>query len=48
MTPPAILREWLAAMRRTGVGFDGAWPAAIEGLTPVAPAFVTPQIEIRL
>ena len=29
VTPPAILRERLAAARRGGVGFDEAWPVAL-------------------
>jgi predicted nucleic acid-binding Zn ribbon protein len=36
VTPPAILRERLAAARRIGVGFDEAWPAALAAAVSTA------------
>ncbi len=36
MTPPAVLRDRLAAARSGGVGFDEAWPVALAAAVDVA------------
>jgi hypothetical protein len=36
MTPPVVLREWLAAARQGGVGFDRAWPVALAAAVDAA------------
>jgi hypothetical protein len=36
MTPPVVLRERLATVRRDGVGFDEAWPVALAAAVDAA------------